>query len=636
MQEAVPSPATVPPANLAQPTTPLRAEPVPVQAPSPAAEPVSAPVPEVVPSPGAEAAPPSFPSPAAEPLRAPSAEAALSRQEEAGLPPGPLREEGPVPVPGGEAVPAPSAEAPPTSVPSPTAEPVRAPGAEEAAGLTANEAAPSASGTLPTLLVERTDEPILSGQMEVHQFLDELEAEVHQVVEEALANSDHTTDGCPYLKFWFAYYRRKSSRHVEEAIRRYAPEATGATTAQEYVPLIADRARQAVETWLRTGQIRGVPEDLPADVPSVAAGGPGDRMAHSTTGVQYKARAGGARSAQDPLVLRTQMGSGRKLDSGVRARMESAFGVGFGHVRVHTGASAAGLSGRLNARAFTTGEHVAFGAGEYRPGTPIGDALIAHELAHVIQQRGGKKSPSPMQAEAVQPAGSLYAALEEDADTSAAGVVASLWRGATGGASGIARNAMPNLRSGLRLQRCPSTPAAPTHALTVDRIDVIDSPTGAISGFPGIMGNADLNTPGPFNDPTTGEMKNVHQIHFHLDNGDSANLTPARTVDATWSAGGTSDSRSGPDGPRPHEIRRPSTDKIVIADAPGPRSLAASHYPFEMEADFVLTVASSGGTDIARVNYRVELEKQNATDIPNTRNSIAASEKKDLVRNRDL
>ena len=69
--------------------------------------------------------------------------------------------------------------------------------------------------------------------------------------------------------------------------------------------------------------------------------------------------------------------------------MSAAFGYDFSGVRVHTDAKAGELSSQLNARAFTIGSDVAFAGGEYQPGTLIGDALIAHELAHVVQQGGG-------------------------------------------------------------------------------------------------------------------------------------------------------------------------------------------------------------------------------------------------------
>ena len=55
-------------------------------------------------------------------------------------------------------------------------------------------------------------------------------------------------------------------------------------------------------------------------------------------------------------------------------------------VRLHDDPAAARLTRSLGARALAVGEHVAFGPNEYEPGTPVGDALIAHELAHVVQQ----------------------------------------------------------------------------------------------------------------------------------------------------------------------------------------------------------------------------------------------------------
>jgi hypothetical protein len=66
--------------------------------------------------------------------------------------------------------------------------------------------------------------------------------------------------------------------------------------------------------------------------------------------------------------------------------MESRFGRGFGGVRVHTGPLAAAAASAMNARALTVGDHVIFGAGQYHPETPPGLRLLAHELAHVVQQ----------------------------------------------------------------------------------------------------------------------------------------------------------------------------------------------------------------------------------------------------------
>ena len=77
---------------------------------------------------------------------------------------------------------------------------------------------------------------------------------------------------------------------------------------------------------------------------------------------------------------------GRPLESDVRSRMERGFGQSFRDVRVHADGSAAQLSDVIDARAFTHGRDIYFGSGEYAPGTQAGDRLLAHELAHTLQQ----------------------------------------------------------------------------------------------------------------------------------------------------------------------------------------------------------------------------------------------------------
>jgi hypothetical protein len=69
-----------------------------------------------------------------------------------------------------------------------------------------------------------------------------------------------------------------------------------------------------------------------------------------------------------------------------RAFFEDRFGYDFRDVRVHAGADAALAAAALNARAFTVGQHIFFGGGEYRPGSTEGRRLVAHELTHTIQQ----------------------------------------------------------------------------------------------------------------------------------------------------------------------------------------------------------------------------------------------------------
>ena len=86
--------------------------------------------------------------------------------------------------------------------------------------------------------------------------------------------------------------------------------------------------------------------------------------------------------------LAREQGGGQPLPSHVQERMERAFGEehDFSGVRVHTDPQADALNRRLQARAFTAGEDVFFREGEFAPETASGQKLLAHELAHVVQQ----------------------------------------------------------------------------------------------------------------------------------------------------------------------------------------------------------------------------------------------------------
>ena len=89
-------------------------------------------------------------------------------------------------------------------------------------------------------------------------------------------------------------------------------------------------------------------------------------------------------------------GGGQPLPESVRAFYEPRFGADFGQVRVHTGSQAAETAKSINAKAFTVGRNIAFGAGEYSPDTIVGRKLLAHELTHVVHQDDGR-GPSLIQ-----------------------------------------------------------------------------------------------------------------------------------------------------------------------------------------------------------------------------------------------
>jgi Domain of unknown function (DUF4157) len=83
---------------------------------------------------------------------------------------------------------------------------------------------------------------------------------------------------------------------------------------------------------------------------------------------------------------------GESLDPQTRANMESRFGHDFSKVRVHTNERGARSAQALNALAYTVGDDIVFGAGQYAPFSCGGQKLLAHELAHVVQQGGGQTS----------------------------------------------------------------------------------------------------------------------------------------------------------------------------------------------------------------------------------------------------
>jgi hypothetical protein len=87
-----------------------------------------------------------------------------------------------------------------------------------------------------------------------------------------------------------------------------------------------------------------------------------------------------------PIVHEVLRSPGQSLDAETRAFMEPRFGHDFSRVRVHTGARAVESTRAVNALAYTVGQDVVFGAGQYVLGTSEGKRLLAHELTHTVQQ----------------------------------------------------------------------------------------------------------------------------------------------------------------------------------------------------------------------------------------------------------
>ncbi len=118
---------------------------------------------------------------------------------------------------------------------------------------------------------------------------------------------------------------------------------------------------------------------------------------------------------------------GRPLDPEVRAEMEPRFGHDFSHVRVHTNSEAADSARSVNAAAYTVGHDVVFGPGRYEPQSGEGRRLIAHELAHTVQQREG---------DPLAPISATESETEGEADRAAGAAV-------SGGAAAVASGSHP-------------------------------------------------------------------------------------------------------------------------------------------------------------------------------------------------
>jgi len=110
-----------------------------------------------------------------------------------------------------------------------------------------------------------------------------------------------------------------------------------------------------------------------------------------------KSGSGSAVSAVPPIVHEVLRSPGQPLDATTRAFFEPRFGHDFSKVRVHADPQGAESASAVSALAYTVGRHVAFGSGQYVPHTTSGRELIAHELAHVVQQRHTSDAlPSPL------------------------------------------------------------------------------------------------------------------------------------------------------------------------------------------------------------------------------------------------
>ena len=149
-----------------------------------------------------------------------------------------------------------------------------------------------------------------------------------------------------------------------------------------------------------------------------------------------------AAGAPSPVLDVVGRGGGQPLDAPMRAGMEQALGADLSDVRVHADGAAATSAQSVQAHAYTVGNEVVFGAGQYQPGSATGQRTLAHELTHVVQQRSGPVSATPTGGGIAlsDPSDSFERAAEANADRIMSGAPSDA--GATGaGAAPLQREA---------------------------------------------------------------------------------------------------------------------------------------------------------------------------------------------------
>ena len=113
---------------------------------------------------------------------------------------------------------------------------------------------------------------------------------------------------------------------------------------------------------------------------------------HTPTARLQRRMEGGGHNRVGSMVSGVALGAGQPLAAEHRGFFEPRLGVDLSSVRIHTDTRAAEAAVRLGARAFTVGHDVAFARAKFRPDIGEGRRLLAHELAHVVQQRGPASS----------------------------------------------------------------------------------------------------------------------------------------------------------------------------------------------------------------------------------------------------
>jgi hypothetical protein len=247
-----------------------------------------------------------------------------------------------------------------------------------------------------------------------------------------------------------------------------------------------------------------------------ACGGPAGASGECEScraGKLQPARERGATAPQiiPAIVHQVLRSPGQPLDEATRSAMEARFGHDFAKARIHTGPRAAESAAAVNALAYTVGQSIVFAAGRYAPNTEAGRRLLAHELAHTVQQSfGGSARQVPSRiSDPDEPA-------EREADAAAAHAVAAtsapIRTGAAGSLSRLSYSPLfhdsAQTAEGGEAQRTEEEPSAAMSGAVSRSIDTL---LRAPDDMPGQRG-MDAGSNPPFGETSRGGTLPYRQV----------------------------------------------------------------------------------------------------------------------------
>jgi hypothetical protein len=159
------------------------------------------------------------------------------------------------------------------------------------------------------------------------------------------------------------------------------------------------------------------------------------QFAARTATLQRKA-ASEVEAGAEGAVATASTSSGAPLPAGLLEKFEGSLGADLSAVRVHTGGESAAAASAVGARAYALGADIHFNAGEYAPSSADGELLLAHEVAHTVQQGAGTNQPQ-CKLEVSAPGDHAEVEADRAAEAMVRGAPASVTFG-----SGVARKVM--------------------------------------------------------------------------------------------------------------------------------------------------------------------------------------------------